>query len=48
MPEQVCLRLPSSVWVLDFVYEKFHGKSPGDFEGMFFKAEDSKIRKGLV
>ena len=33
-PEQVCLGSASSVWVLDFVQERFHNMSPGDYECM--------------
>ena len=35
-----------SMWVLDFAQERFH-KSPGDFESIFIKAEDSDTRKDL-
>ena len=45
--EQVCLRLAYSVWVLDFMQEIFHDMTPGDFESMLTKAEDSETRKGL-
>ena len=43
----VCLGQACSVWVLDFVQEKFHNTSPSDFEKMFVKAEDSETRKAL-
>ena len=33
--------------VLDFVQEKFHNTSPGDFESMFIKAGDSETKEGL-
>ena len=36
--EQVFLGLDCSVWVLDFVWKRFHNTSPGDFESMFIKA----------
>ena len=45
--EQVCLRPAYSVWVLDFMQEIFHDMTPGDFESMLTKAEDSETRKGL-
>ena len=38
-------RASSGVWVLDFVSERYHRMSPGDCEGMFIKARDSKTRK---
>ena len=46
--EQVCLRLASSLWVLDFVQKRFHNMSPGDFEGMFIKAGGSETKDGLM
>ena len=33
--EWVCLGLACSVWVLDYVQERFHTTSPGDFESVF-------------
>ena len=45
--EWVCLVPASSVWVLDFMQEKCHNRSPGDFESMFIKAGNSETRKGL-
>ena len=36
-----------SVRVLDFVQERFHNTSPGDFESMFIKAGDSETKEGL-
>ena len=36
-----------SVWVLDFVQERFHDMIPGDFEGTFIVAEDSETKEGL-
>lgn len=30
-PQQVCLRPPSGVWVLDLLQEGFHNACPGDF-----------------
>ena len=41
-------RVIYSVWILDFVWERFHNTSPGDYEGTFIKAGDSKTRKGLA
>ena len=35
------------MWVLDFVQERFHNTSPGDFESTFIKARDSEIKEGL-
>lgn len=40
-------RASLSLWVLDFVQERLHNTSPGDFESMFITAEDSVKRKGL-
>ena len=45
--EQVCLGPAGSVWILDFMQERSHDMSLGDFESMFIKAEDSETRKGL-
>lgn len=47
-PERVCLGPASSVWVLDFVWEKFYNMSPENYEGTFINAGDSKTRKRLV
>lgn len=44
-PEQVCLGLASSVWVLDFVQERFHSKRSGDFESRFITVGDSETKK---
>lgn len=38
----------ANVWVLDFVQDKFHYMSSGDYEGTFIKAGVSKIRKILA
>lgn len=46
-PEQVCVGPDGSVWVLDFMQERFHNMSSGDFEDAFIKAEDHETRKGL-
>ena len=47
-PERVCLRLASSVWFLDFMWERFYNMSPGDFESMFTKVGTVKLGKSLV
>lgn len=44
-PEQVCLGLAGSVWVLDFVQEGFHSKSSGDFEIRCITVGDSEPKK---
>ena len=36
-----------NVWVLDFVQERFHDMSPGDFESTFIKAGGSETKKRL-
>ena len=36
-----------TVWVLDFVEERFHNMSPGDFDSIFIKAGDSETREDL-
>ena len=41
-------RASGSVWVFDFIQERFRNTSPGDYEGTFIKAADSKTRKGLA
>ena len=46
-PEWVCLELACSVWGVDFVQERFHNTSPGDFESRFSKAGDSETKEGL-
>ena len=46
-PEQVCLRPACSVWVLDFMQQRFHNMSPIDFESAFIKAGDSETKEGL-
>ena len=35
------------MWVLDFVQERFHNISPGDFDSMFIKAGNSEIKERL-
>ena len=35
------------MWGFDFVQERFHNMSPGDFQSMFMKAEDSVTKEGL-
>ena len=35
------------MWVIDFVQERFHNMSPGDFESMCIKAGDSEAKEGL-
>ena len=42
LPQTAC-----SVWVPDFVQQRFNNMSPGDFDCMFIKAGDSETRKGL-
>ena len=32
-PEWVCRGPAGSIWVLEFVYERVHKMSPGDYEG---------------
>ena len=34
------------MWVLDFVQERFHSMSPGDFESTFIKAGDHETKEG--
>ena len=46
-PEHVYLEPAISVWVLDFVQERFHNAGPGDFYRTFIKAGASETRKGL-
>ncbi|KAF6131180.1 hypothetical protein HJG60_008050 [Phyllostomus discolor] len=46
-PEQVCLRPACSVWVLDFMQDRFQCAGPGGFEILFVKAEDSERKEGL-
>ena len=41
---QVCPGTVWNVWALDFVQERFHDTSPGDFESTFIKAGDSKTK----
>ena len=36
--EVVCLRPASNAWVLDFMQERVHNTSSGDFDGTFIKA----------
>lgn len=40
-PEGVCLGLACSLWALNFMQERFHKMSPGDFENTFIKAGGS-------
>ena len=35
------------MWGFDFVQERFHNMSPGDFQSMFMKAEGSATKEGL-
>ena len=35
------------MWVLNFVYERFHSTSPGDYEDPFIEAADNETKKGL-
>ena len=35
------------MWVLDFMEQRFHNMSPGDFESVFIKAGDSETKGGL-
>ena len=44
---QVCFRLAGSVWVLDFMQERSHNASPGDFESIFVRAGDGETQEGL-
>ena len=46
-PDQACLGPSGSVWVLDFMQERFHNKSPGEFESTFVNAENSETKEGL-
>ena len=46
-PERDCHHIFWNVWVLDFVLERFHYMSPGDFESMSVRAGDNEKRKGL-
>ena len=39
--------LASSMWVLDFVQERFHNMSPGDSESTFMEAGGSETKKGF-
>ena len=45
--ERVCLWLVCSVWVLDFMQERFHNMHPGDFGRTFVTAGDSEAKGGL-
>ena len=47
-PEPVCLGPSGRVWVLDFLQERFHHMSPGDYDDTFIKAGGSETRKGLT
>ena len=39
-PEQFCLGPAGSIWVLDFMQERFYNTSPGDHESLFIEAGD--------
>ena len=45
--KQVSLGPAGSVWVLDFVWERFHNMSLGDFESAFIKAGESETKEWL-
>ena len=36
------------VWALGFMQERFHNRSPSDYEGTFINVGDSKTRRGLT
>lgn len=36
-----------NMWVLDFMQKRFHNMNPGNFESMFIKSGDNKIKEGL-
>ena len=44
----VCLGPVSIVWVLAFVWDRFHSMSLGDYGGAFIETGDSEARKGLA
>ena len=45
-PDQAGLRrADGSVWVLDFLKERFHNTNPSDFERTFIKAGDSETKR---
>ena len=46
-PRQVCPGTVWNAWVLDFMQERFHNKSPGEFESTFVNAENSETKEGL-
>ena len=35
------------MWVLDFMEQRFHNMSPGDFESVSIKAGDSEMKERL-
>ena len=41
-------RASCRVWVPDFVQERFHNMSLGDYDDAFIKSGDSETRKGLA
>lgn len=45
--EWICLWPAGPMWVLDFMLQRAHSMSPGDFKSMFIKAGVSEIKKGL-
>ena len=45
--EQVCLGPAGSVWAFDFMWERIHHTSPGDFEIMFIKTGGSETKEEL-
>ena len=46
--KQVSLGPAGSVWVLDFVWDRFHNVSLGDYKGTIIKAGNGKTRKYLA
>ena len=44
---RLCPGMVWNVWALNFIWEKFHNTSPGDFESTRIKAGDSKTEEGL-
>ena len=45
--ERIRLLPACTVWVLGFVWDRFHNTSPGDFGSIFIKAGDSETKEGL-
>lgn len=43
--EWICLRQACSVWVLDFMQERFQKTNLGDFESTFIEAENSETKE---